>query len=690
MLALAAASHLTAAGSDVVINEIMYHPPNDREDLQFIELFNRGASVVDLSRWSFTKGIRFTFPGGTTLSPGAYLVICQNRAAFAEQYGRQITALGDFSGHLSHGGEAVELSDAAGQRVDAVVYSDHEPWAAGADGYSPSLERICPAAPSALPENWAASSLPAVACPLGSPGRENDCFSTNLPPVISKVACRPPAPGAKATVTAEIADADGVPTVALIYRIHSAGTAAQPDETALPMQRIGGDARRGAYKAEIEGQPEGALVRFRIKAVDATGTARLHPSANEPRPTCSYVTMRNTNSARVAFACLLNVTPRTSVPRLLRGTRLAQIATATTRGNSAFIYMPPGGGDVLLLDHVQVQPRSGGSKVHFQRDRPFNGMTGINLIFEGPSRWVLAEPLAYEVYRLAGVPAPLTEHVRLWQDGRRLGYQLLIEQPNESFLRRNGRDDTGNLYKLIWQGHGIEGQHEKKTHLNSGHDDLREVINGLNVTTGPAQWKFIQEHFNVEEFVSYYAANICLQNWDGFHNNYFAYHDTGRTGRWEIYPWDEDKTWGDFDGASSRYDWYQMPLTMGMRGDRSPRLNPNSTADSEWGGFGGVVWWRPGGWFSAPLLANPEFRRRFLARLDELCRTVFTEDKLGPVVDSLEQRLGPEIALRAQSDGRSAPEALKRFQSDIQSFRYQIRHRREFIQAELAKAKPAR
>src|ERR1041385_5972461 len=74
---------LIAADTDVVINEIMYHPPNDREDLQYVELFNRGASAVDVSNWAFTKGIKFPFPQNTKINSGAYLVVCRNTAAFA-------------------------------------------------------------------------------------------------------------------------------------------------------------------------------------------------------------------------------------------------------------------------------------------------------------------------------------------------------------------------------------------------------------------------------------------------------------------------------------------------------------------------------------------------------------------------------------------------------------------------------
>src|SRR6266576_3259382 len=93
------------ADTDVIINEIMYHPPLDLDELQYVELFNRGETAVDLSKWSLGKKIKFEFPNKTQLSPGGYLVICRNAKAFAANYGNEISVLGDFSGRLSHGGE---------------------------------------------------------------------------------------------------------------------------------------------------------------------------------------------------------------------------------------------------------------------------------------------------------------------------------------------------------------------------------------------------------------------------------------------------------------------------------------------------------------------------------------------------------------------------------------------------------
>ena len=43
-----------AASAQVVLNEVMYHPPDDRDELQFIELHNAETTPVDLAggRWA--------------------------------------------------------------------------------------------------------------------------------------------------------------------------------------------------------------------------------------------------------------------------------------------------------------------------------------------------------------------------------------------------------------------------------------------------------------------------------------------------------------------------------------------------------------------------------------------------------------------------------------------------------------
>ena len=65
----------STASSEVMINEIFYNSPNDLETLEFVELHNSSDEAVDLSGWSFDKGIKFKFSDGSTIRGRGYLVL---------------------------------------------------------------------------------------------------------------------------------------------------------------------------------------------------------------------------------------------------------------------------------------------------------------------------------------------------------------------------------------------------------------------------------------------------------------------------------------------------------------------------------------------------------------------------------------------------------------------------------------
>lgn len=138
----------------IVINELCYHPPDldpASPDREWLELYNRGDSSVDLGGWRFGSGITYTFPG-VTLPPGGYLVLAKNPALSGIP-----GALGPYSGSLSNSGETILLLDAAGNPADEVAYLDGGRWPGAADGEGSSLELRDPRADNSLPESWAAS-----------------------------------------------------------------------------------------------------------------------------------------------------------------------------------------------------------------------------------------------------------------------------------------------------------------------------------------------------------------------------------------------------------------------------------------------------------------------------------------------------------------------------------------------------
>jgi hypothetical protein len=151
--------------SDIVINEIMYHPISGYADDQYIELFNRGASVADVGYWRFTEGIDFMMPAGTVIPPGGYLVVARSLTNMLARYAQlnAVNTVGEFGGKLSFRGERLVLSrpDDPGLpfqdfvTVDEVTYSDG--WGAWADGGGSSLELQDPNSDNRRGMNWAGS-----------------------------------------------------------------------------------------------------------------------------------------------------------------------------------------------------------------------------------------------------------------------------------------------------------------------------------------------------------------------------------------------------------------------------------------------------------------------------------------------------------------------------------------------------
>src|SRR3954471_5274922 len=121
-----------AFAQPVVINEIMYHPLQPQFGAEpvgqeFIELYNRSGTNVNLNGWRFNKGVSFTFTN-VTLAPSAYLVVSPSLAEFAAAHPGVTNVVGPWSGTLGNRGETIELKDAAGDVVDTVEYGTQGDW----------------------------------------------------------------------------------------------------------------------------------------------------------------------------------------------------------------------------------------------------------------------------------------------------------------------------------------------------------------------------------------------------------------------------------------------------------------------------------------------------------------------------------------------------------------------------------
>lgn len=174
----------------VVINEIMYHPPdygtNAPDQEEFIELLNLTSTNVALfdpahptNTWRLANAVSFDFAANQTLAAGARLLVVGFNPtnttllnAFRARYGTNGTVVGPFAGQLDNAGESIELwrPDAPQTAphpdvgyvpqilVERVTYADTLPWPTNADGGGASLQRLAATSYGNDPVNWKAAA----------------------------------------------------------------------------------------------------------------------------------------------------------------------------------------------------------------------------------------------------------------------------------------------------------------------------------------------------------------------------------------------------------------------------------------------------------------------------------------------------------------------------------------------------
>src|SRR2546429_268276 len=121
-------SRVLLSASDVVINEIMYNSATPETADEYVELFNKGTTAVDLTGWRITNGIDFTFPS-SSLGAGQYLAVAASLARFAQKYPSVSNVVGNWTGHLSNNADTIELQNNLGQQIDKVDYASDGEWA---------------------------------------------------------------------------------------------------------------------------------------------------------------------------------------------------------------------------------------------------------------------------------------------------------------------------------------------------------------------------------------------------------------------------------------------------------------------------------------------------------------------------------------------------------------------------------
>ena len=89
----------------------MYHPSSENPLEEYLEIYNKGGTPVNLAGWRFSSGVDFTFPAIVAAPPGGYYVVVANLADFNAKYPGVTNVVGNWVGFLNNNGDHLVLED---------------------------------------------------------------------------------------------------------------------------------------------------------------------------------------------------------------------------------------------------------------------------------------------------------------------------------------------------------------------------------------------------------------------------------------------------------------------------------------------------------------------------------------------------------------------------------------------------
>lgn len=535
-------------GQAVVINEIMYHPTQpvsgaESVGEEFIELFNRESTNVNLSGWRITGGIDFAFPSNTVIASGKLLVVVGNRQAFQAKYPGVTNIVGDFVrqvvitswnppstnflGVLSNARDTINLETAGGQRIDSVSYADEGDWATRQrglddqghrgwiwskphDGGGKSLELIHPNLPNEHGQSWGASTPND-----GTPGQTNSVLSTNIAPLVLNVSHAPAVPRSTDNVSLRALVLDertNNVTVTLHYRVDSAtpppfGTASMFDDGAH------GDGASGdrIFGVVLPPFSNNVVVEFYVEASDGQGNSRTWPA-----PAIDAEDLGAGPLGQVANALFQvdDYTYNLSAPLykiILTASEMQELAdifngspNSDAQVNATFISQDGTGTEVHYL--AGIRNRGHGTRfgtphnyrVNFRSDDVWKGVAALNL----NARFVHAQHFGSTMALKSGATGPYTHSAQLRVNNGAgpggtpsLGRYAAKEVVDGDWAERHfPLDSGGDVYAVVrdlppnpypnFDYRGVDAAPYKRTYVkesNVSEDDWTDIAGMLEV-----------------------------------------------------------------------------------------------------------------------------------------------------------------------------------------------------------------
>ena len=243
------------------------------------------------------------------------------------------------------------------------------------------------------------------------------------------------------------------------------------------------------------------------------------------------------------------------------------------------------------------------------------------------------EPMAYRLYRDAGIAAPRTAYVRVYitvkgqMERRYSGLYWLTENVDANFVEAHLKVRGGSMFKPVsvslfndlgprWASY-VQAFDPKDDPPAAEQQRIMELCRLVTRGSDAEFNAAIAGYVDIEAFAKYLAVTAWLNNWDSIlerGQNFYAFlHPASH--KLLFIPWDQDHAFGNFG---------PQPASSLLTGNIY-RPSPND------------------GRFITRMMGVPTFRQAYLSALRDYTRTVLRPERFAPLVAELAKAVRPDI-----------------------------------------------
>ncbi|WP_254438468.1 CotH kinase family protein [Paenibacillus sp. DCT19] len=279
----------------------------------------------------------------------------------------------------------------------------------------------------------------------------------------------------------------------------------------------------------------------------------------------------------------------------------------------------------------------------------------FNAEYDDPS--LIRNALSFRFFESIRVPAPSTKHCVLYLNGQLLGVYLRIEGV-KSFFFRQRKIPVRSIFYAVNDHAGFtlnSDSSSTSTNLLSGYSLIRgkdvdrtrlsTFVRQLNTKSRLELYRFLQTRVDTDNYLRWLSGAVLTGNFDGFHQNY-TWYEKIKSGKYGILPWDYEGTWG--------------------RNCYGTRVDSNLVRIQGYNKLTGR------------LLAFRSFRQQYKKLMQQHLSSVFTEQKIMPIVNRLHHEIFEEVE---QDPYMKWP--MDVFADEPERIRTYVAERREYLHEKL-------